>query len=161
MVEQALVDVADLLDVEGAVAETTRLGDAAVAEAEDLERVEDREDRSVVDRQWVRLVRPPRLAVASPLEERIPIRIEQAAAVGRQPERLVLDAAVDRPEGCEQPMPAGGPPLEGLLAEAVRLLLELLAQARARRRTRRTAPRGRAAGPAPPRTGGRRAASSP
>ena len=62
-----------------------------------------------------------------PLEEREAVRVEQAAAVGRKVQRLVLHPTVDGPEGRQQPGPGVLPALEHLLAAPVGFLPELAA----------------------------------
>src|SRR5581483_4635292 len=100
--------------------------------AQHLERGQQMEHGAVVDGQGRRVVLVPVAAGTTTLEERIAVRVEEAAPVGRQPKRLVLDAAVDRAKEREQPMPRGRGALERILAVAGRALLELLAKRRGR-----------------------------
>ena len=79
MVEQALVDVADLLDVERLIGEQH----ARAAVLERLERVEQVQHRAVIDRQRVGRLLVPAAARPAALEERVAVGVEQAAAVGR------------------------------------------------------------------------------
>ena len=65
-----------------------------------------------------------------PSRNGIAVGIEEAAAVGRQAQRFVLDAAVDGTERGQQAAPGVVPALEDLLAELVVVVLELLAQRR-------------------------------
>ena len=124
VVEQALVDVADLLDVERLVGEQH----ARAALLERLQRVEQVQHRAVVDRQRVRRLLVPAAAGLAALEERVAVGVEQPAAVGGQPQRVVLDPAVHGAEQREDPVPGGGRALERILALAVGALLELGAQ---------------------------------
>ena len=61
-------------------------------------------------------------------EERVAVGVEQAAAVGGQAQRVVLDAAVHGAEQREHAVPGGGRALERVLAVAVGALLQLRAQ---------------------------------
>ena len=98
-------------------------------------------------------------ALLAAFEEGEAVGIEEAAAVGGQLEPVVLDAAVDGPEGGEQPAPGIVPPLQDFLAVLVgglpQLGLERGDGVVARRRARRPA----AAVPAPRHRTGTPAAS--
>ena len=61
-------------------------------------------------------------------EEGIAVGVEQRAAVGRQQQVLVLDAAMDGAEGGEQARPGIGAAFQHLLAVAVGHFLQLLLQ---------------------------------
>ena len=125
VVEQALVDVADLLDVERAVGQQH----ARAALVERLQRVEQVQHRAVVDRQRVRRASSRQLVSGgAAFEERVAVGVEQAAAVGGQAQRVVLDAAVHGAEQREHAVPGGGRALERVLAVAVGALLQLRAQ---------------------------------
>src|SRR5262249_14278838 len=97
----------DLFNVEGAVREPPRLGNSAFGEAQLLQRGQHREDGEVVDRQRIAPRLVPRLPYMSALEEREPLRVEQAAAVRRDAKTVVRDPAMDRTEECEHPVPCG------------------------------------------------------
>ena len=124
VVEQALVDVADLLDVECPEAQPAGLA----VHFEVLERPEQVQHRPVVDRQrgseLLERILPRRPRPAA-FEEREPVGVEQLAGIGQQLEPLVPHPAVDRPEGREQPHPGIVPPLQHLLAVLVGGFLEL------------------------------------
>ena len=127
VVEQALVDVADLLDVERAERQPhARAVLAALVER--LQRVEQVQHRAVVDRQRLGRRRAPVGAGRAAFEEREAVGVEQAAAVGGQAQRVVLDAAVHGAEEREQAVPGGGGRLQRVLAVAVGALLELRAE---------------------------------
>jgi hypothetical protein len=111
--EQALIDVADLFDVEGPEGEPTPLS----AQADVLHGLEHPEDREVVDR---------RRGAFAAFQPRIAVRIEQIAAIGRQAQILVRDAAVKSPSEGEQSMPSAGPVLKGLLTTYGRAPFQLL-----------------------------------
>ena len=121
MVEQALVDVADLLDVQGAEGEAARLGWAAARHfhLQDLQRFEQVQHGAVVDRQRLGGRLAPGRAGRAPFQEREAVGVEEVAAVGGQAQILVLDAAVDGAEGGQQAAPGVVPPLQHLFAVLV------------------------------------------
>ena len=114
--EQALIDVADLLHVQGAE------GEAAALAADDhvLDGAEHPQHGAVVHGG-----RPGRgggrASVGAAFEPWIAVGVEQAAAVGGQPQVLVGDTGVDGAGDCEEPVPGGGSLAEHR-AEAVGLL---------------------------------------
>jgi hypothetical protein len=119
--------MADLLDVQRPVGQPLclgRAGSAALA-PQHLEGIQQMQHGPVVDRH--RFVGGGHARLAA-LQEWEAVGVEQAAAVGGQPELLVLHPAVDHAEGGEQALPGGVAALQRLLAEAVGLLLELPAQ---------------------------------
>ena len=61
-------------------------------------------------------------------EERVAVGIEQPAAVGGQPQRVVLDPGVDGAEEREHAVPGGRRALQRVLALAVGALVQLRAQ---------------------------------
>ena len=75
-------------------------------------------------------VASPRRAGCAALEERVAVGVEQAAAVGGQAQRVVLDAAVDGAEQREHAVPRGLRVLQDVLAVAVGPLVQLGAQRR-------------------------------
>ena len=119
VVEQALVDVADLLDVERAVGQQH----ARAALVERLQRVEQVQHRAVVDGQRVGARVAPARARRAAFEERVAVGIEEAAAVGEQAQRVVLDAAVHGAKQREHAVPRGRRALQRVLAVAVGALL--------------------------------------
>ena len=86
MVEQALVDVADLLDVQRPEADPPGLGGAAARHPhlQELQRFEQVQHRAVVHRQRLGLGLPPGRPRLAAFEEREAVGVEQAAAVGRE-----------------------------------------------------------------------------
>ncbi len=131
VVEEAFVAVADLLDVEGLVADP--LGDPAAAglDLDGEEGVEDGEDGAVVDGNRpsgaddgvvggaeVDAADDHVVGRSAAFEEREPVGVEEAAAVGGEGEAVVVGAAVDSPEGGEQAVPCGRAAFEGVLAVA-------------------------------------------
>ena len=143
VVEQTLVDVADLLDVERAERKAPRFCGPA---ARDF----DPQTCSASSR-----CRTTRLLIGSgsaacvcqmmcrraAFEERIAVGIEQRAAVGRQPQGLVLDAAVDGAEGGEQASPGIVAALQHLFAMLVGDFLQAAPAAWRRRSSGRKAAR--------------------
>ena len=61
MIEQAFVDMPDLLDIEGTEAETARFGLTAEANLEQLQRFEQMQDGAVIDLQRIRRRIAPQL----------------------------------------------------------------------------------------------------
>ena len=125
--EQALVDVADLLDVDVAEGDPPRglapqLGDLGGAQDLQHDAVGDRDGQGVV--------------VVAGGEEGEPGRVEQRAAVGRQPDVLERRAPVQRLGRGEQPVPGQVGAVEGfgaLVAGTLVERVELVADAVARR----------------------------
>jgi hypothetical protein len=78
VVEKCLVDVADLFDIQ--CTEGQLAGALAGTEIEELERLEKKQDGTVVDRQWDRLGVTPAGAVGAPLKERETVRVEWTPA---------------------------------------------------------------------------------
>ncbi|WP_205704007.1 hypothetical protein [Candidatus Chloroploca sp. Khr17] len=130
MIKQTLVDVADLLDVEGTEGEPPRLGGAAARNfhPQDLECLEQVEDGAVVDRQWVRRHIDPAGIWGTSFEEGEAVGIEEVAAIGRQAQILVLHAARDSAEGSQQTAPGVMAALQNLLTGLVSGGAELGAQ---------------------------------
>ena len=114
--EQALVDVADLFHVQGAEREAPALA----ADDHVLDGAEHPQHGAVVHGG-----RPGRggggAGVGAAFEPRVAVGVEQAAAVGGQPQVLVRDTGVDGAGDGEQPVPGGGALAEDR-AEAVGLL---------------------------------------
>jgi len=119
VVEQALVDVADLLDVEGAEAEPPRLRPAGGLDLQPLQGVEQMQHDAVVDGQRVGRRGAPRRAGGAPFEEGEAVGVEEAAAVGRQAQVLVADAAEDGAEGGQQARPGVVAALDDLFGQPV------------------------------------------
>ena len=94
--EQALVDVADLLDVDVAERDPPR---GLALELGHLHRAQHLQHHPVADRDR------ERAALAAGGEEREPVGVEQRPAVRRQPQVLERRAAVERQRGREQPVP--------------------------------------------------------
>ncbi len=130
MVEQAFVHVPDLLDVQGAEAEPARLGRAAARhpDLQHLQRVQQVQHGAIVDRQRPGRGGPPTGAGQSPLQEGEAVRVEQAAAVGRQIQAVVGDAGMDGAERGEQAAPGVEAALQHLFAVPVGGFAELGAQ---------------------------------
>ncbi len=141
VVEQALVAVADLLDVERLVADP--LGDGATAGPDlDVEKsIEDgehgpvvdahrsaRTDRDIVGGPEVDAVRHEVVGCPKPFEEGEPAGVEEAAAVGGHRQAVVVGPAVDSTEGGEEPVPGGRATLEGVLAVPGRSASKVVAQ---------------------------------
>ena len=82
------------------------------------------EHRAVVDEQRSGGGVLPGCPWLAAFEERELVGVEQVPGVGKQLHPLVLDPAVDRPEGGEEPDPGIVPPLQDLLALLVGRLLE-------------------------------------
>src|SRR5258706_16313176 len=114
MVEKALVDVADLLDVKGSEGEAASLSDTTFADLENLEGGEDGQDGAVIDRERFTGHVPPRLTGAPTFEERVAVRVEEAAAVSRDAHLVVGEASPHGAEGCGEAGPGRVPGLEGL-----------------------------------------------
>jgi len=114
--------VADLLDVQL----------AALVEGE--QRVEQVEHRAVVDRQRPGALLLPAGVRPAALQERVAVGVEEAAAVGGQAQRVVLDARVHGAEEREDAVPGGGRALQRIFAVAVGTLLDLRAQPGGRER---------------------------
>ena len=132
VVEQTLVDVADLEDRQGPEAELAgrRRSAARQLHLEHLEGFQQVQDGAVIDRDRLAgRVLPTRPELA-PFEEREPVGVEQFALVGGELEPLVLDAAVDRPEGRQQAAPRIVAAFQHLLAEVGRRDPQLLPQGR-------------------------------
>ena len=122
--------MADLLDVEGTEAEAETLTFAGAGEFgfERLERFEQVEDDPVVDFQRLGGGGLPRGVGRAAFEERVAVRVKEAAAVGREAEFVVLDAAVDGAEGGEQAAPGVVAAFEKFLPVTVGGLPELFPQ---------------------------------
>ena len=117
--KEAFVDVADLLHVQGSEREATTFA----ADHHVLNGAQHSEHCAVVDR-WRPRRSGRRSGVGAAFEPRVTVRVEQATAVGGQPQVLVRDTGVDRARHGEQPVPRGGA-LPQDRAEAV-LLFQLL-----------------------------------
>ena len=82
-------------------------------ELDPLQRAEHRHHHAVVDRREKTIVdvcAVERIATEPAFKERIPIRIEEATAVGRKIQPVIVtDPAVDQPESCEQTRPRAEP----------------------------------------------------
>ena len=86
MVEQALVDVTDLLHPEGTEGERPALAPARHLDLEHLERIENVKHHAVGD---------PQRAASNRLEERIAIGVEEPAAIARQAYAVVRPRRVE------------------------------------------------------------------
>ena len=130
MVKQALVDVADLLDVEGAEAESARLRGATARDShlQVLQRLEQVQDSAVVDRQRLGGGRAPARSCGPSLQERKLIGVEEASAVCREGQPIVLHPAVDGTEGGQQAAPGVVAPLHNLFTYLVGCLPQLRMQ---------------------------------
>ena len=119
MVEETFVAVADLLDVEGLIAETLCDSRSACLDFDGQQRVEDGEHRPVVDRDRPTerlgdiLGRSEILATddyvvwhAAAFEEWEAAGVEEASAVCGEGEAVVVDAPVHGTEGSEQAVPS-------------------------------------------------------
>ena len=118
MVEQALVDVADLFDVQGTETQPPRFSrpTARNFDLQGLEGFQQMQDGAVVDGQRIARHFSPCRRLLSAFKERESVRIEQVAAIGRQRHSLMFDAAVHGPEGGKQAAPSIVPPLQDLFA---------------------------------------------
>src|SRR5579883_1252242 len=106
MVEQTLVDMANLLDIQRAKREPLRLTAAAGYRClQQLQRLQQMQRCAVIYRQrrGGRLV--PACSRRTALQEGIAVRVEEMAAISRKLQCLVPQPAVDRAEGCQQPRP--------------------------------------------------------
>ena len=119
MVEKTFVDVTDLFDVQRAEAQAALLPTARHFDFEELERLEQMKDRPIVYRTGLRRGLVPVGTSRPSFEEWEPIRIEQVAAVGRECSEIVLDSAVDRSEGRQQPGERRSWRAENFFAEAI------------------------------------------
>ena len=108
--QQALVDVADLLHVEGA----ERQPPALAADLHVLDGAQHPQHGPVV--HGGRAGRRSGVVCATAFEPWVAVGVEQAAAVGGQPQVLVRDTGVYGAGQREQPVPGGGAVLQGLLA---------------------------------------------
>ncbi len=121
MVEQALIDMADLLYVQGAKTEAAQLlaapGDLHL---QVLQRLEQMQHRAVVDLE----------RGALPFQKREAARVEQPAAVRGHKPAVVIDAAIDGAEGRQQPRPGVEADLQHLFAGLVRAGAKLVVQRR-------------------------------
>ena len=98
----------DLLNIQRAEGQPARFSRSAAwhLDPQDLQRLQQVQHRAVGNGKW------PLTPVPSPvgrrgtaLQKRIPLRVEQAAAVGRQVQPVVMDAVVHRPESGQQAAP--------------------------------------------------------
>ena len=144
VVEQALVDVADLLDAELTEAELASFSRTAARQPhlENLERFEQVQHRAVADRQRRGLGLLPGRSPLSAFQERKAVGVEEAAAVGWELEAVMFHAAIDGPEGGQQAGPGvvaqaedfftvlicRGPQLLPQRADGVVLVPEIVAQ---------------------------------
>ena len=107
--------MADLFDVDVAVRQASGVGGAAVvAEVQHEQRVQDGEHVEVGHRDGCAGVGGPGAVGVTAFQEREPVGIKEAAAVGGHRQFFVVDAAVNGPAGGQQPMPGRGAGLESL-----------------------------------------------
>ena len=121
MIQQALVDVADLFDVERPETQLASFGSAAARQPDPkhLKGFQQVQHRAVAHRQRRGLGVLPTCAELAAFEERETVGIEQAAAIRREFQPVVFGPSVNRPEGGEQPGP-------GVVAEAENFFAELI-----------------------------------
>ena len=105
VVEQALVDVADLLDIQRAKRETPRLHAARTSHLKVLQREEQVQHRAVIDGQRLGLNLKPVRALRATLQKGKAVGIKEVAIVGAQAQVLVADSAVDHTKQAEQARP--------------------------------------------------------
>src|SRR5437762_13495710 len=107
MVEQALVDVPDLLDIQGAKREAPPLGWASSRHfhLQELQGFQQMQHGPVVDRQGFGRRLLPEGVSSAALQEGIAVRVEKMTSIGRKAHILVLNAAVDDAEDGEQAAP--------------------------------------------------------
>ena len=127
MVEQAFVDVANLLDVEGAEREPPRFGGAAAwhCDAEDLERLQQVQHRAIVHRQGPGVGRFPVRFLRTAFEEGEAVGVEEVATVGRQAQILVLHTSEDSAKGRQEAAPGVAAALQHLLASCIGCFAQL------------------------------------
>jgi hypothetical protein len=130
VIQQAFIDVADLLDVERAEGKPASLGWAAAGElgAEDLQGLQKVENDTVVDVRRLGGRGAPLGACGAAFQERVTIWIEERAAVSGQAHGIVLHAAMDGAEGGEKAAPGIRATLQHLLTALVGDFPQLLAQ---------------------------------
>ena len=118
--EKTLVHIANLLHVK----RTERKRNRAVLGLENLQGLQQQKNRSVVDREWRRILHIPGDIAAAAFEKRILVGIEQAAAHRGHPEKRMVNPRIDGAEEAQQPYPCVKAAFQHLIAKLVPIRLK-------------------------------------